>query len=167
VRRIDVTGKRFGLLVVRTMSRSPKRREMLVVCDCDCGVTGFVTESYSVRKGLTTSCGCFHDWMSREGLVHRSHGESAGGWTPEYRAWVNMNTRCHNPNSTRFSSWGGRGITVCDEWRHNFRSFLAHVGRKPSLRHSLDRYPNPDGNYEPGNVRWATASQQALNKRKR
>lgn len=166
--RIDITGQRFGLLTVLEMVRS-ERGAMWVVCDCDCGTRGFRTESYSVRKGLTTSCGCRLKSMLTNGDVRRVHGESPrdGGWTAEYRAWVNMNTRCHNPKATRFKNWGGRGITVSDEWHHDFAAFLEHVGRRPSPHHSLDRFPNPDGNYEPGNVRWATAKEQAQNKRPR
>jgi hypothetical protein len=78
-----------------------------------------------------------------------------------------MITRCHNPNATRYKDWGGRGITVCEEWRNNYEAFLAHIGRKPSPRHSIDRFPNNSGNYEPGNVRWATPREQNLNQRPR
>ena len=98
--------------------------------------------------------------------VRETHGETIGyKWTPEYRAWVNMITRCHNPRSTRYECWGGRGIRVFEEWRNSFASFLSHIGRRPSFKHSVDRFPNPDGNYEPGNVRWATPEQQTRNYR--
>jgi hypothetical protein len=97
---------------------------------------------------------------------HVSHGESAPGrWTAEYRAYANMLTRCYNKQSTRYEDWGGRGVSVCDEWRSNYLSFLRDVGRRPSSSHSLDRWPNQNGNYEPGNVRWATVDQQCRNKR--
>lgn len=159
---IDMVGCKFGMLTVRAML-PPKdgRRDKQCQSDCDCGTTGFVTESYSVRKGLAKSCGC----LQRAGN-HFLHGESrSGAWTSEYRAWVNMNTRCQNPNATRFKDWGGRGISVFAAWRNDYPAFLGYVGRKPSPRHSLDRFPDVNGNYEPGNVRWATPEQQAQNTR--
>src|SRR5688572_6630186 len=81
----------------------------------------------------------------------------------EYRAWSCMNTRCMNPNFKDYPRYGGRGITVCDEWLESFQSFFRDVGPRPSSRHSLDRFPNPNGNYELGNVRWATHKQQCRN----
>lgn len=81
----------------------------------------------------------------------------------EYRAWAGMKVRCLNPNFKDWHLYGGRGIRVCDKWRDSFESFYGDVGPRPSAVHSLDRYPNGDGNYEPGNVRWATRKQQARN----
>jgi hypothetical protein len=94
------------------------------------------------------------------------HGHRGPKRTPEYRAWDAMKTRCYCPSTIRFERWGGRGITVCDRWKNSFENFLADMGPKPSSRHSLDRYPNKDGNYEPGNCRWATNSQQIRNSSK-
>lgn len=85
--------------------------------------------------------------------------------TPEYNAWCKMKSRCYAPNNTGFRYWGGRGISVCQEWRDSFSAFLGYVGPRPSPKHSLDRYPDPDGNYEPGNVRWATRAEQRANQR--
>jgi len=88
---------------------------------------------------------------------------------PLYGKWQDMKNRCHNPKYVRYGDWGGRGIIVCDKWRHDFKVFydyvtkLTHYG-KPGR--TLDRFPNNDGNYEPGNVRWATKHQQSVNKRK-
>jgi hypothetical protein len=76
-----------------------------------------------------------------------------------------MKQRCYNKKARQYSDWGGRGITVCDRWLHSFTNFLADVGKRPSSTHSIDRIDN-DGNYEPGNVKWSTASEQAANKRK-
>ena len=81
-----------------------------------------------------------------------------------YNAWVTMRQRCNNPNSVDYPNYGGRGITVCDRW-NTFRLFLEDMGERPE-GHTLDRYPDNDGNYEPSNCRWATPSQQNFNKRK-
>lgn len=75
---------------------------------------------------------------------------------------MSAKTRCFDPNNAHFDRYGGRGIAMCKEWRHDFAAFLAHVGPKPTPQHSLDRWPNNDGNYEVGNVRWATRKEQAL-----
>lgn len=84
--------------------------------------------------------------------------------TPEYKTWGRMLNRCRNENEKDFHRYGGRGIQVCDQWV-SFENFLADVGLRPSANHSIDRYPNNDGNYEPGNVRWATRSEQCRNRR--
>jgi len=89
------------------------------------------------------------------------------GWRSsktEYRIWSSMKRRCLNPKDLGWERYGGRGITVCAEWQASFDAFLAYMGPRPSLAHSIDRIDN-DGNYEPGNVRWATWSQQNANKR--
>lgn len=86
--------------------------------------------------------------------------------TPEYKAWDGMKRRCHQPNCESYWKYGARGITVCDEWRHDFLAFYNHIGPKPSPEHSVDRFPNKFGNYEPGNVRWATYIEQARNTRR-
>jgi len=95
------------------------------------------------------------------------HPRWAGGHNklPERRAWLDMIRRCTNPKTVNYGDYGGRGIAVCPQWVKSFEKFLVDVGRRPSKKHSLDRYPNNDGNYEPGNVRWATSRQQLLNRR--
>lgn len=86
--------------------------------------------------------------------------------SPEYRAWMGARARCENPKTRSYKSYGGRGIRFAERWKGEggFVRFLEDVGRKPSKRHSLDRINN-EGNYEPGNVRWATGKQQGRNKR--
>lgn len=93
-----------------------------------------------------------------------SHGESHDATTPEYRAWGAMLSRCLNPRMNNFKDYGGRGITVCDRWRHSYEAFLADVGRRPSTEHSLHRIDN-DGHYEKGNVVWALLIEQNTHKR--
>lgn len=116
-----------------------------------------------VKRGRTRSCGCLKAETS-VGVPPR-HGHSAGyKVSAEYRAWTAMRTRCRNPRSASYHNYGGRGIKVCERW-DLFDNFLADMGLKPSPQHSLDRFPNNDGNYEPGNCRWATNYEQQNNKR--
>lgn len=95
-------------------------------------------------------------------IIHGHHTRS-GGRSKEWSAWDHMKRRCGNPNDASYKWHGAKGITVCDRWLHSFENFLQDVGLAPSPKHSLDRFPNQKGNYEPGNVRWATAKEQANN----
>ena len=110
------------------------------------------------------------------GGVHRHSNESrrrmsqsqrrhGGTGTPEYLAWKDMKQRCTWPSLAQWKDYGGRGITVCREWMESFEAFLAHIGPRPSAEFSLDRI-DVNGNYEPGNVRWATRLQQRHNRRR-
>lgn len=104
---------------------------------------------------------------SRETIGERtaSHGHARSrSHTRTYSCWSGMVARCRNPKATAYQQYGGSGITVCERWTE-FSAFLADMGECPSSRHSLDRWPNRNGNYEPGNVRWATYNEQALNRK--
>lgn len=97
-------------------------------------------------------------------MIKHGHNRRVVKRTKEYTAWIHMLQRCRNPNNHAYKNYGGRGITVCDKWL-SFENFIADVGLSPSANHSLDRYPDNNGSYEPGNVRWATFKEQNLNKR--
>jgi hypothetical protein len=120
--------------------------------------------SYKLTSGNTRSCGC----LKRDliGSRRKTHGATAGGKrTPEHQAWKGMIKRCGNPAAKDYAFYGGRGVRVCERWRLSFAAFLADVGDRPSANHTLDRFPNNNGNYEPGNVRWATRVEQMRNTR--
>lgn len=153
----DLTGRRFGMLVVTGYShRTPDRRHYWH-CRCDCGNLT-TTEGTQLRRKArpTHCCGCDR----RSVKTHRMSS------APEYSAWRDMVRRCENPEHKSYATYGGRGIRVCPEWMESFENFFADVGPRPSPKHSLDRHPNGDGNYEPGNVRWATREQQSNNTRR-
>lgn len=97
-------------------------------------------------------------------MTREKHGHAAGGKTsPEYKSWLNMTQRCRTPSATGYHYYGGRGIKVCDRWS-DFTLFLADMGPRPPGT-TLDRFPDQAGDYEPGNCRWATAKEQAANRR--
>lgn len=161
---VDLSGRKFKrLLVVERVivKTNPKTRWL---CRCECGKETLV-QGIALRIGATKSCGCLQREVSLQNIKHGA-ARKANGHSPEYDAWLSAKQRCFNPKNEAFKNYGGRGITMCDEWKTNFSAFLEHVGPRPNSKLSIDRYPNNDGNYQPGNVRWATRIQQANNRRK-
>jgi len=157
---VDITGQRFGRLrVLKPIEQRYRRYYWL--CQCDCGQETTV-DGIKLRNGNTRSCGCFRNETTVSRTLTHGHSKRKG-WTQEYRSWTKIFQRCYNPKCKNFHDYGGRGITVCERWLQ-FENFIADMGNKPTPKHSLDRINN-DGNYEPGNCRWATHTEQMRNRR--
>jgi hypothetical protein len=109
------------------------------------------------------SCGCLKIELHLIRMTKHGHA-NAGKYSPTYRSWAMMLNRCRSKRAIRYCDYGGRGIIVCKRW-YSFENFLSDMGERPS-RCSIDRYPNNDGNYEPGNCRWANNMEQGSNTRK-
>lgn len=159
---LDLTGRVFSELTVIQES-TPKidsagRRFTMWKCKCSCGNVRDI-QGECLKSGRNKSCGCFR----KKATISRNttHGKYL---TPENRTWRQMLNRCKNPNNPSWKNYGGRGIKVCSRW-DSFLLFLEDMGLRPSNAHSIDRFPNNDGDYEPGNCRWATAVEQTRNQR--
>jgi hypothetical protein len=159
--RIDLIGKRFGRLVVLKFDGLKNGCRSMWKCICDCGDISII-DANSLKEGSSKSCGCLQKELVVKLMTTHGFGSSKNR-VPEYTLWINIKARCYNKNNPDYKKWGAKGVSMCDRWLNSFEDFFEDVGRRPSDIHSLDRYPNKSGNYEPGNVRWATSKEQARN----
>lgn len=157
---IDLTGRRFGRLVVMEREQHRKSKGIAWVCMCDCGKKTIVT-SDKLKNGHTKSCGCL--WLETIKQSNRKHGQTE---TKLYRVWRGIISRTCNPSSTNYANYGGRGITICEEWRKSFETFCEWAvqnGYAEGL--SIDRIDNDMG-YYPQNCRFITMKEQSKNTRR-
>lgn len=165
---LDLTGKTFGSLFVLKKSDKIKDGNVMWECQCSCGNKTLVT-SYNLRSGRVGSCGCRKSKFTSEntsGENNPNHKHNLRN-TKLYAIWTMMKQRCYNPNNKNFKDYGGRGITVCEEWLNDVQAFYEWSmknGYKEGL--TIDRIDNDKG-YSPDNCRWTTMKVQRKNQRKR
>jgi|SRR5882672_7072953 len=163
---LDILGRNFARLTVLSRSGVTISGQVLWKCRCLCGNLT-ITRGSTLMNSHTRSCGCLQ--RERAGRYIKHGHTSNGRCTPEYVSWAAMHQRCRDSDHPAYKDYGGRGIKICKRWtgKHGFEHFFSDMGKRPSLQLSLDRFPDNDGDYKPGNCRWANPKEQSLNRRKR
>lgn len=159
---IDLTGKRFSRWLVLSRVENNRHNQPRWNCLCDCGKEKYVVAG-NLTSGVSKSCGCLNIEVHRAVCIARNTTHGLAG-SPEHITWVNIRQRCENPKCSSYEKYGAKGISVCERWQ-TFENFLIDMGKKPTPKHTIDRFPDCTGNYEPGNCRWATMKQQQANRR--
>lgn len=160
-RFINLTRRKFGRWTVLGYNGKIKT-DHYWLCLCECGKDKSVA-GVSLQRGASQSCGCMAFELSKTRI---KHGDArCSGTSKAYRCWCHVKERTSNPKCKNWHNYGGRGITMFPAWMESFQEFYSYVGTPPTAGHSIDRFPDMNGNYEPGNVRWATAKEQAQNRR--
>ena len=154
---IDLVGQKFGRLTVVEFVKLENHKTFWK-CVCDCGMT-VIAKGNNLRSGNTKSCGCLHrEMIQKQGYANRKHGESHSHRTRLYTIWCGMRQRCTNPNREAYPLYGGKGVTICEEWKDypNFKEWAMANGYADNL--CIDRI-DPSKGYSPDNCRWITASE--------
>jgi hypothetical protein len=142
------------LTVIKEVPTMGRKRH--VQCICSCGTVKVIRYD-SLKSGAIQSCGCYNKEASKK--ANTTHGLS---YSTEYTSWQSMIERCTNPNHKQYHDYGGKGITICEEWRHSFGTFFKDMGAKPSKQYTIER-KNNFGNYTKDNCKWATRAEQLRN----
>jgi hypothetical protein len=158
----NLAGRKFGRLTAVVVSRTDSRGRPYWECVCDCGNRVAVRCDH-LLDGRTQSCGCYGKEQRRSSNTTHGRGNHKHR-DPTYISWCSMKKRCTSPDAFHRKYYMECGVKVCDKWLNSFENFLADMGSRPKGT-SLDRYPDKNGNYEPGNCRWATSLQQRHNRR--
>lgn len=166
----NAVGQTFGyylVLEVETRTNNKNAKRSWAKCRCQCGKIKWVGLA-ALKQGTTKSCGCFNKYLRSLLVGDKASSYRHGHYLNKKQSltrssWSSMMTRCYYKKSNRYHVYGANGIKVWEKW-HDFTEFLKDMGERPSKNHTLDRIDNSRG-YEPGNVRWATKSEQAINRR--
>lgn len=152
-RFIDLTGQKFGKLTVLGVADKQGEKHRWR-CQCECGQETVVFGD-NLKRGRTGSCKC--QWKESVTKHGQSHSDI-------YSIWCGIKERCTNPANSAYHNYGGRGITIAEEWLHDFQAFADHIGPRPGPEYTCERMDNDKG-YQPGNIKWATRAEQLRNKR--